>query len=52
MACYLRIASDRAKFGTLEVRRGMHPADGGIVWLLNSCGVGFTMELFLTGEPV
>lgn len=52
MACDLRIASDRAKFGTFEVRRGMHPADGGIVRLVNSCGVGFAMELLLTGEPV
>lgn len=52
MACDLRIATDRAKFGTLEVRRGMHPADGGIVRLVNSCGVGFAMELLLTGEPV
>jgi enoyl-CoA hydratase/carnithine racemase len=52
MACDLRIASDRAQFGTFEIRRGMHPADGGIVRLLNTCGVGFTMELLLTGEPV
>lgn len=52
MACDLRIATTRAKFGTFEVRRGMHPADGGIVRLLNSCGVSFTMELLLTGEHV
>ncbi|WLP90496.1 enoyl-CoA hydratase/isomerase family protein [Gordonia sp. NB41Y] len=52
MACDLRIASDRAQFGTFEVRRGMHSADGGIVRLVNTCGVGFTMELVLTGEPV
>jgi enoyl-CoA hydratase/carnithine racemase len=52
MACDIRIASDRAKFGTLEVRRGMHPADGGIVRLVNTCGIGFAMELLLTGEPV
>jgi enoyl-CoA hydratase/carnithine racemase len=52
MACDLRIASDRAQFGTFEVRRGMHPADGGIVRLVNSCGVGFAMELLLTGNPV
>lgn len=52
MACDLRIASDRAQFGTFEIRRGMHPADGGIVRLLNSCGVGFTMELLLTGNAV
>ncbi|WP_068395977.1 enoyl-CoA hydratase/isomerase family protein [Kribbia dieselivorans] len=52
MACDLRIATDRAKFGTFEVRRGMHPADGGIVRLVNSCGVSFAMELLLTGDPV
>lgn len=52
MACDLRIASDRAQFGTFEIRRGMHPADGGIVRLLNSCGVGFTMELLMTGNAV
>jgi enoyl-CoA hydratase/carnithine racemase len=52
MACDLRIASDRAQFGTFEIRRGMHPADGGIVRLVNTCGVGFALELLLTGEPV
>lgn len=52
MACDLRVASERAQFGTFEVRRGMHSADGGIVRLLNTCGVGFAMELILTGEPV
>jgi enoyl-CoA hydratase/carnithine racemase len=52
MACDLRIASDRAQFGTFEVRRGMHPADGGIVRLVNACGTGFALELLLTGEPV
>ncbi|QHN27840.1 enoyl-CoA hydratase/isomerase family protein [Gordonia pseudamarae] len=52
MACDLRICSDRAKFGTFEVRRGMHSADGGIVRLVNTCGVGFAMEMVLTGEHV
>jgi enoyl-CoA hydratase/carnithine racemase len=52
MACDIRIASERAQFGTFEVRRGMHPADGGIVRLVNTCGVGFALELLLTGEPV
>jgi enoyl-CoA hydratase/carnithine racemase len=51
MACDIRVASERAQFGTFEVRRGMHSADGGIVRLLNTCGVGFTMEMILTGEP-
>jgi len=51
MACDIRIASERAQFGTFEVRRGMHSADGGIVRLLNTCGVGIAMEMILTGEP-
>jgi len=52
LACDIRIASDRAQFGTFEVRRGMHPADGGIVRLVNTCGVGVALELLLTGEPI
>jgi enoyl-CoA hydratase/carnithine racemase len=52
MACDLRIASENAHFGTFEVRRGMHSADGGIVRLVNCCGLGFAMELLLTGEAV
>lgn len=52
MACDIRIASERAQFGTFEIRRGMHAADGGIVRLLNACGVGFTMDMLLTAEPV
>src|ERR1700736_3247548 len=52
MACDIRIASERAQFGTFEVRRGMHPADGGMVRLVNTCGVGVALELLLTGEPI
>jgi len=51
MACDIRVASERAQFGTFEVRRGMHSADGGIVRLLNMVGVGVAMEMILTGEP-
>jgi enoyl-CoA hydratase/carnithine racemase len=52
MACDIRIASERAQFGTFEVRRGMHPADGGIPRLVNTCGVGVALEMLLTGEPI
>ena len=52
MACDIRIASDRAQFGTFEVRRGMHPADGGIPRLVNTAGVGIALEMLLTGEPI
>ena len=30
----------------------MHPADGGIVRLVNTCGVGIALEMELTGEPI
>jgi enoyl-CoA hydratase/carnithine racemase len=30
----------------------MHAADGGIVRLVNTCGVGIALELVLTGEPI
>jgi enoyl-CoA hydratase/carnithine racemase len=52
MACDIRIASERAQFGSFELRRGMHPADGGIVRLVNICGMGIALELELTGEPI
>lgn len=52
LACDIRIGSENAKFGSFEIRRGFHHADGGIVRLVNTCGVGFASELLLTGEPV
>ncbi len=52
MACDIRIASERASFGSFELRRGMHPADGGIVRLVNTCGVGIALEMELTGEAI
>src|SRR5258706_4679199 len=52
MPCALRIASTGAGFGTFETRRGMPPADGGILRLVNTCGVGVALELLLPGEPI
>lgn len=52
LACDIRIASADARFGFLHVRRGMHFADGGIVRLVNTCGVGLAMEFELMGEPI
>src|SRR5947209_13965486 len=52
LACDIRIASERAMFGSFEVRRGYHHGDGGIVRLVNTCGVGIALELLLTGEPI
>ncbi|WP_082763937.1 enoyl-CoA hydratase/isomerase family protein [Frondihabitans sp. PAMC 28766] len=52
LACDIRVASDTVQFGFFHMRRGMHFADGGIVRLVNTCGVGIAMELELMGEPI
>ncbi len=52
LACDIRIAAENVTFGFFHVRRGMHFADGGIVRLVNTCGVGLAMEFELMGEPV
>ena len=52
LACDIRIASDRARFGSFEARRGYHHGDGGIVRLVNSAGVGTAMAMLLTAEPI
>jgi enoyl-CoA hydratase/carnithine racemase len=52
LACDLRVASDRATFGSFEARRGFHHGDGGITRLVNICGVGVAMQMVLTAEPI
>jgi enoyl-CoA hydratase/carnithine racemase len=52
LACDIRIASERARFGSFEARRGFHHADGGIPRLVNSAGVSVAMQMLLTAEPV
>jgi enoyl-CoA hydratase/carnithine racemase len=52
LACDIRLASEKAKLGSFELRRGMHPADGGIVRLVNIAGAGIALEMELTGEPI
>lgn len=52
LACDLRIASERAQFGSFEVRRGYHHGDGGIARLVNVCGSGVALEMLLTGDPI
>jgi enoyl-CoA hydratase/carnithine racemase len=52
LACDLRIASERAMFGSFEARRGFHHGDGGIVRLVNTCGTGIALEMLLTAEPI
>ncbi len=52
LACDIRLASDRAMFGSFEARRGYHHGDGGLVRLVNTCGVGVAMQMLLTAEPI
>jgi enoyl-CoA hydratase/carnithine racemase len=52
LACDIRVASDRAIFGSFEARRGFHHGDGGITRLVNTCGVGVAMQMLLTAEPI
>ncbi len=52
MAADIRIASERAQFGSFEARRGFHHGDGGIARLVNFCGVAVAMEMLLTAEPI
>src|SRR2546423_1295454 len=52
LACDIRLASERAMFGSFEARRGYHHGDGGIVRLVNACGSGIALEMLLTAEPI
>jgi enoyl-CoA hydratase/carnithine racemase len=52
LACDIRIASERAMFGSFEARRGYHHGDGGIVRLVNTCGTGTALAMLLTAEPI
>ena len=52
MAADVRIASEHAKFGSFEARRGFHHADGGIARLVNFCGAAVALEMLLTAEPI
>lgn len=50
LACDIRIATTNAQFGCFEVRRGLNPMDGGIVRLVNMCGLGTALDILLTGN--
>ena len=52
LACHLRVASERAKFGLPEVGLGIIPGYGGTVRLARLVGLGRAMEIILTGDMI
>lgn len=52
LACHIRIASSRARFGLPEVGLGTIPGYGGTVRLARVVGLGHAVQMTLTGAPV
>ncbi len=52
LACTVRVASDRAKFGQPEVNLGIIPGYGGTQRLPRLIGRAKAMEMILTGSPI
>jgi len=52
MACDMRIASDKAKFGQPEVKLGLIPGHAGTQRLARLVGVGKAKELIYTGDII
>jgi len=52
LACDIRIASEKAMFGTPLVGLAFHHGDGGISRLVDACGIAVALDLELSGEPI
>ncbi len=52
MACHLRIASSKARFGLPEVNLGIIPGFGGTQRLTQLIGKGRALEMMMTGEMI
>ena len=52
LGCTLRIASDNATFAQPEIKLGQIPGSGGTQRLYRFVGLGWAMQMVLTGEPV
>ncbi|MFC2022276.1 enoyl-CoA hydratase/isomerase family protein [Chloroflexota bacterium] len=52
LACDIRIASDRARFAEVYIRRGLIPAMGGVYFLPRLIGIDRACQLIWTGDMV
>ena len=52
MACDIRLASEKAKFGQPEVGLGITPGFGGTQRMPRICGTAHAMELILTADTI
>jgi len=52
LACDIRIASDRARFAEVFIRRGLIPAMGGIFFLPRLVGLDRACQLIWTGDMI
>lgn len=52
LACHIRLASEKAKFGLPEVKLGLIPGYGGTQRLPRLVGTGRALEMILTGEMI
>ena len=52
LACDIRLCSENARFGQLEINLGVIPGWGGSQRLARLCGLGFAREVIYTGRMV
>jgi enoyl-CoA hydratase/carnithine racemase len=52
MACHMRVASERARFGQPEINLGIIPGFGGTQRLARLVGPSKAIELILTGDMI